>query len=333
MIKKMVIGSVIALASLSTFAQYKMIVPQGPGQGTSVWAGIIAKHLEKQLGEPVVIQHIPGAKDIPGFNEFHNRLRFDDKTIMVSHGGNGVSFLVDNVDYHYKHYDSIGMQNLNIVLGKKSDMNPKTDRVRLAGGSGLEPDGMAVTMLVCGNLPSKEAYLECFNRRVTWVNGVAGGERRLAFMRGEFNTTRETTVAWWKFYTNVKENDLWFHHGIYDINTGKTLDDPNFPKGYTFEAVFKKLHGVEPKGEFYEAYKLSRTFRDVLQKALWVNKGNPNTEKLRTALRKMIEDPEAAAALEADTGKYEWIIGEDGNKVVNKLRSNISPDKLKTLVW
>lgn len=332
-LRNLLFAAVVSAATLTAHAQFKMIVPQGPGQGTSVWAGIIAKHLEKQLGEPVVIQHIPGAKDIPGFNEFHNRLRFDEKTIMVSHGGNGVSFLVDAVDYNYRDYDSIGMQNLNIVLGKKTAMNPRQDRAILAGGSGLEPDGMAVTMLMCGNLPNKEAYLECFNRRVTWVNGISGGERRLAFMRGELNTTRETTVAWWKFYTNVQENELWFHHGIYDLKTGRTVEDPNFPKGFVFEDVFKRIHGAAPRGEFYEAYKLSRTFRDVLQKALWVNKNNPHTERLRAALRKMITDPEAAAALEADTGKYEWIIGNDGNRVVDRLRGDITPDKLKTLVW
>jgi hypothetical protein len=96
--------------------------------------------------------------------------------------------------------------------------------------------------------------------------------------------------------------------------------------------VFKKVHGKEPRGDFYEAYTLSRSFRDVLQKALWVNKGNPNTEKLRVALRKMLQDPETLAELEKDTGKYDWIIGSDGNQVVDHLRKNITEKKLKTLV-
>ena len=97
--------------------------------------------------------------------------------------------------------------------------------------------------------------------------------------------------------------------------------------------MFKQIHGVAPRGEFYDAYTLSRGFRDVLQKALWVNKGNPNTEKLRSALREMLKDKETMEALEKDTGKYEWIVGEEGNKVVGILRNNITPDKLKTLVY
>lgn len=317
----------------SAQAEYRMIVPQAPGGGTSVWANIVAKHLEKQLGEKVVIQHIPGAKDIPGFNEFHNKLRTDPKVIMVSHGGNGVSYLVDQIDYDYKHYDSIGMQNLNIVVGHAVNMDPAKDRVKIAGGSGLEPDGMVIAMLVCGNLPKKEDYLSCWKKRVTWVNGIKGSERRLAYQRGELNTVRETPAAWIKHYADKNDSKIWYHHGVLDLATGQQQEDPNFPPGFRFEEVFKRVHGQEPTGEFYEAYRLVRNFRDVLQKALWVNKGNPNTEKLRAALRKMLADPEAVKALEADSGRYEWIIGAEGNQVVNQLRKNITEQKLQTLVW
>jgi len=317
----------------SARAEFRMIVPQQPGSGTAVWASIVAKHLEKQLGEKIVIQHIPGAKDIPGFNEFHNKLRFDEKTIMVSHGGNGIGYLVDKVDYDYKFYDSIGMQNLNIVMGRKSALDPAKDEIRIAGGSGLEPDGMAVAMLVCGNLPAAKDYLDCWQKRVKWINGISGGERRLGFQRGELNTTRESVVAWFKFYDRLPENTLWFHHGVRDLRTNGQKDDINFKPGFQFETVFKKIHGVDPRGEFYDSYRLSRQFRDVLQKALWVNKGNPNRDRLRTALTKMITDPEAKKDLEADTGVYDWIIGDNGNRIVDQLRRDITETKLQNLVW
>lgn len=334
-IKKLLQMSLVALGLTATtaFAEYRMIVPQPAGGGTAIWAAIVAKHLEKQLGEKIVIQHIPGAKDIPGFNEFHNKFRNDDKVIMVSHGGNGVSYLVDKVDYDYKHYDSIGMQNLNIVLGRKASMNISKDEIKVAGGSGLEPDGMAIAMLACGNLPKTQDYLDCWSKRVKWVNGVSGNERRLGFTRGEFNVARESVVAWFKFHEQFPENMLWFHHGVRDLKTGGQKDDINFKPGFQFETVFKRIHGVDPKGEFYDAYRLSRQFRDVLQKALWVNKGNPNAPKLRAALTKMVTDPAAKKDLEADTGIYEWIIGDDGNRVVDQLRRDITEKKLQDLVW
>jgi len=336
MIKKFFAGCTLAAMMMgSAWAEFRMIVPQAAGNGTAVWASIIARHLEKQLGEPIVIQHIPGAKDIPGFNEFHNKLRNDPKTIMVSHGGNGIGYLVDRVDYDYKYYDSIGMMNLNIVVGKKRGEDPiDGKRVKIAGSSGQETDGMAIAMLVCGNLATMQAYLDCWQKNVIWVNGVSGNERRLGFMRGEFNVARESVVAWFKHYQKPEAAaELWFHHGVYDLATRRQNDDPNFPPGFRFEDVFKKLHGVEPRGPLYEAYTLSRNFRDVLQKALWVNRGNPNTERLRAALKKMITDPEALAALEKDTGKYEWIIGDAGNQVVDRIRRNITEQKLQDMVW
>lgn len=331
---KQTLAALIAFLSLSVAqAEYRMIVPQEAGNGTAVWASIIAKHLEKQLGETIVIQHIPGAKDILGFNEFHHKLRNDPKTIMVSHGGNGISYLVDRVDYDYKFYDSIGMMNLNIVVGKHKD-NPSQGKIRIAGSSGQETDGMAIALLVCGNLPSMQSYLDCWNQKVVWVNGVKGSERRLGFMRREFNVARESVVSWMKYYTDPKIGaEIWFHHGVYDLKTRQQKDDPNFPTGLRFEEQFRQLHGQDPRGPLYDSYKLSRNFRDVLQKALWVNKNNPNTEKLRAALKKMITDPEASRALEADTGRYDWIVGAEGNQVLDHIRQNITESKLRNMVW
>ncbi len=326
----------VAFGVSAAHADYTLVVPQSPGGGTSVWASIVANGLSKFTDEPVVVRHIPGARDIPGFNEFHNKLRNDPKTIMVAHGGNGVSYLLDKVDYDYRQYTSIGMMNLDIIVGKRKDANDKTSTFKVAGASGYEPDGMAMAMLVCGPQPAGkvDAYLSCFKKRIIWVNGVKGNEKRLGFLRGEFNTTRESAAAWIKFYTGENadpNNVLWFTHGIYDLENKKQIMDPNFPNTQ-FEQVYYNTWGEYPKGELYDAYRLTRNWRDVLQKSLWVNRGNPNTEKLRTALRKMLADPETVAALEKDTGKYPWIIGEDGNKVIVELHKLITPSTLFSAV-
>ena len=138
-------------------------------------------------------------------------------------------------------------------------------------------------------------------------------------------------AAWIKFYTGEKNNEIWFTHGIYDLANKKQIADPNFP-GTQFEEQYKKLWGEYPKGELYDAYRLTRNWRDVIQKSLWVNKGNPNTEKLRTALKKMLSDPETIAELEKDTGRYPWIVGEDGNRVIGELSKLITEPALKGAV-
>ena len=93
----------------------------------------------------------------------------------------------------------------------------------------------------------------------------------------------------------------------------------------------QSTYGVAPSGDFYDAYKLVKSWRDALQKAFWVNAGNPNKDKLVAALNKMINDPESVAAIEKKVGKYEWRTGADGDAAVRTLKSFITTEALKTL--
>lgn len=334
--KKVLAGLLLATASLA-HADYKMIVPQEAGAGTSVWASIIAKHLEPKLGEKIVLVHIPGARDIPGFNKFHNELRKDPKTIMVSHGGNAESYLTEKVDYNYKDYEPIGGMNLSIVTAYRSNFDPyaKDSMLKFAAGSGNSPDLMAFTLLMCGELPTLDAYLECYKKKATYVKGMNAGERRLSFMRGELNATRETTAAFIKHVQPLIDKGdakLWFSHGVLDLNTGKVVGDPNYPQAGSLEQVYRAKYGKAPKGPLYDAYILAKQYRDVLQKALWMDKGNPNALKVKGALVAMINDPEAMKDIEKDTGKYSWMIGKDLVAAVDVLHNLTKEKALKDLV-
>jgi hypothetical protein len=320
-------GSVFSVAQ----AEYTFVVPQKPGGGTSVWAEIVAIEMEKYLDEDIVIRNIPGARDIAGFNEFHNKLQNDDKTAMISHGGNGVSFLQEEVDYDYSDYTSIGLMNLNIIAGKSAgdDMsNP-----RFSAGSGMVPEAFAMTLLNCGPQENTAAYIHCFKDTVTWVSGMSGGERRLAFRRGELNGTRENPAAFKKHVEpliNSGDAEVWFHHGILQSD-GSHNDDPNFP-GFQLETLYEKRWGEAPSGDFYNAYKLVKSFRDGLQKAIWVSKDNPNAKVLQDALRQVANSEESMTVLRKKVGDYEWLIGEDGEKHFQTLKTFITEDSLQTLV-
>lgn len=327
--------SLILGFTTSAIADYTMIVPQKPGGGTSQWAQIVATEMEKYLdGEKIILKHIKGARDIPGFNKFHNDYRFDDKTIMVSNGGNGISFLNEKVDYNYKDYDSIGLMNLNIITAVFGDHDPYGDTATsFSGGGGKIPEGIAMTLLKCGNLESTEAYIACFKQKVNWIKGMKGNERRLAFKRGELHGTRENPASFKKHVQPVIDNGearLWFHHGILQAD-GSHADDPNYP-GIQMEQQFLELHGEEPSSDLYDAYKLAKSFRDGLQKAIWVNKNNPNRAKLIDALEKVSNNPESIAIIEKKVGKYEWLMGDAGNAQVDTLTTFVTSDALKTLV-
>ena len=88
-IKNIIVSAIAGtmLLASTVSADITVVNPQKPGGGTTVWTEIIMKELEKHLGERITIRNIPGARDIPGINKFHNELRFDENTIVVTHGG------------------------------------------------------------------------------------------------------------------------------------------------------------------------------------------------------------------------------------------------------
>ena len=321
----------LIVACVSAFAEYKMIVPQKQDGGAATWAQVVARELEKKLGEPVILEYIPGANDVPGFNKWHNELRFNNKTIMVGNGGPAEQFLIGHVDFDYKYYSPIGLQNLSITVGHKTNTDPY-QHVQFGFVSGTNPDIMAITLLVCGPKNTLAEYKTCYNEKIKYVKGFTNNERRLAYLRGELNVTRETPAAYIKVYSSMTDNVDWFAHGVMDLKSGNVIPDANFP-GISFKQVYLKKWKVEPTGELYNAYLLVKGYRDVLQKTLWVNKGNPNTEKLRNALRAVVADPVSRAAIEQDTGKYEWIIGDDVNTAMKQLNKITTKKALKDLVW
>jgi hypothetical protein len=330
-LKKLLAAIAICVTGVA-HADYTFIVDQEPGNGTDIWARIVAREMSKKLGETIVIKNIPGANDIPGFNKFHNSLRFDPKTVMVAHGGNAESYLYNQVDYDYKYYDPIGLQNLTIVVGRSKNLNVDTDVIKFPSASGTNPDVIAMTLLVCGPDKSMKEYATCFDKKFKYVNGMTGNERRMAYMRGEVNAIRETPSAYMKNIVKLDVNNNWFDPGILDIATGKIVEDKNFP-GIFFPDVFKAKWGVAPRGDLYDVWALDKSYRDVLQKALYVNKGNPNRAKLIKALQDTLADPISVAAIEKETGKYPWVIGDDVHKAHAALDKITTKKALKDLVW
>lgn len=331
--RKLLMSLAVVLGMTTTAsADYTFVVPQKPGGGTTVWAEIVAKELEPFLGEKIIIKTIPGARDIPGFNEFHNNLQYDDKTVMVSHGGNGVSFLQEQVDYDYSEYTSVGLMNLDIITGIRKDYSAG-DKISFAAGSGMVPEAFAITMLMCGPRLTMDEYVACFNKHVTWVSGMSGGERRLAFKRGELNATRENPAAYKKHVESNADAEVWFTHGILDAASKSHVDDPNYP-GKQFEILFENMYSVPATecGEMYDAYKLVKSFRDGMQKALWVRKDNPNAAYLQAALVAMSQDTKARMAIEAKVGKYDWKIASAGNNQRDVLMTFVTLPALQNLV-
>ena len=160
---------------------------------------------------------------------------------------------------------------------------------------------------------------------------MSGGERRLAFKRGDLNGTRENPAAYKKTCRKQTKMQRFGFTTEFYSQTGHTLTTPNYP-GYQFEALFEQRWGVAPSGKFYNAYKLVKSFRDGMQKAIWINKGNPNKDRIVKALYEMSIDPESSAVIESKVGKYEWKIGKEGDAQRDTLMTFITEQALKDLV-
>ena len=257
----------LMFASSFAFANFTFVIPQKVGGGTSVWASIVAKELEKQLdGDKISLLHLPSARCIGGFNKVHNEYRGLNDMVMVSHGGNGISFLQENVDYDYRDYESIGLMNLTIIVGrllgqKCKDFNGEhCQKISFAFGSGQVPETMAITMLESGITDNVDDAVAWWKENVTWVKGMKGSERRLAFKRGELNVTRENPAAYKKHVETFKPATVWFTHGLLAPD-GSHVDDPNYPNKQ-FEILFERKWGKKPEGIFYDSYKLESFVTD-----------------------------------------------------------------------
>jgi hypothetical protein len=195
----------------------------------------------------------------------------------------------------------------------------------------MTPDMMAHILLKGGPDLTMAQGKEIFNTQYGYIKGMSGGERRLSYQRGELNVTRESTASYNKFYSDAPYSTMWFSQGVFNLETGEIDVDPNWPNKSIHE-VFEAKWGVAPSGEFWNAFELVRNFRDVMQKALWTQKDNPNTPALVAAFRAMAADPESMAKIYVKTGKYDWIIGDDMKTALDILREQIQRDTLANLV-
>lgn len=321
----MILTSLMVLISCSK--KFTFIVPQKPGGGTSIWATIVAEELEKKLGEKIIIRHIPGARDQIGFEKFHKTLRFDDSMIMVSHGGNAVSFLQENVIYDYADYDVIAIMHNNIIVSRDKNLNWQSNVLIYSLHSGTVPESLALALLIDGHNAPKN-----WKKRTILIKGMSQSENRLAFRRREVNITRENPAAHLKHVQGVEHAEIFFNHGLYNPLTGKFDKDPNFPDSFTMEELYKQKWGESSSGSLYNAYKMVKAWRDGIQKALWVNKGNPNRDRLRKAVTDMLNDPEARIRLQKKLGKYPWDIGENAVYYVEALYRLLNRDAMQALV-
>jgi hypothetical protein len=326
---KKILFSILMTLSVLAHAEMTIVVP-----GNGGWWTLVVPELSKALGEEIVPQVVGGARGIPAGNKWHDTYRFDNNAMVFTNGGQAETYLLENVKLNFKDYEPILAQNQTIAVGYNKKINPYTDTIKFARGGGMNPDVMAITMMVCGPLPTMEAYLECYKKHINYVAGMTEPEAGLAYTREELNTIRENPFDYNKKFMPLPFHQHWFSAGLLDIKTGKLMPDPNYPVGTrSFPEAYKVKWGKEPSGRFYDAWLLIKNYRDVLQKVIWVNKNNPNKDRLIAAARKMLANQETQKMFKEKIGDYPWWIGDDVLKAEKGLDNVTTMSALRDLVW
>jgi tripartite-type tricarboxylate transporter receptor subunit TctC len=299
----------------------EVVVPFAPGGGSDVYIRAIAPFLEKHLpGQPsIVIRNIPGAGGIPGANQFAARARPDGTEAIVVSSSTVSNFVFQKgkVEYDLNKWEPVLLSPQGSVVYAAPSLavqGPK-DLPKLRGKE-----------VVFGGHNASSAELrtivtfELLGLKPRYVWGLNRGPARLAFERGELNINYDTAPGFFKNASQLvkagKAVPLYtlgvLHEG------GEVSRDPNFKDLPSFPEAYEIVHGKKPSGEGYEAWKALLKMGVMANKALMLPAGTPKpiVEAWRTAIRKVLDDPQFEKQAAAVVEGYPQFVGEAARPII-----------------
>jgi tripartite-type tricarboxylate transporter receptor subunit TctC len=307
------------------------VIPFGVGGGSDVWARFNAPFLQKHLpGNPtVVVKNIPGGGSVTGTNQFAATAKPNGLTLLGTSGSTQFPYLLGDprVRYEYKDWQVVmaaptgGVAYLSTKYGVNSlkELNNLKGQKLVYGSQGAT--SLDLTPLLAFRLLGLDVH---------HVFGMKSrGEGRLAFERGEATIDYQTTSAYLKNSVPlIKEGKAipLFSWGTTDDN-GNLVRDPAFPDLPHIGEAIEIVTGKKPSGIEWDAFKAFLISGFPAQKLVVLPKGTPKeiVETYRTAVRKMLKDPEYQANREAAIGEYEQLTDKAGEALYRE-GTTIAPE-------
>ena len=297
-----------------------LAVPFSEGGGTDTWVRFIAPYFEDAMEEDVSfqIENWPGGESITGTNRFVREENADGSTLLVGSGTVYNNALVGRPEVEYD------MQDLRLLA-----VNGTGAIIYASADSGLTVDNLSdpPTTPVYGGISATGAdlsLLQAFDLLDVEIETTFGlesrGAARLAFERGEINLDYQTTSA---FNTHVQplvdegQAVPLMSYGYVDED-GNVTRDPNFPELPTVEEVYEEVHGEEPAGPAYDAYRAALLSGFIYQKGLWADGDTPDdiVESYWAATEELSQDEEFLEAADDVLGGYPLLPGNEGEDVL-----------------
>lgn len=236
----------------------KVLVGYPPGGGTDLFGRVIADGLTRHLaGKPtVVVQNMPGAGSVVASNYFSNAAPHDGSVVLIGTGQLLLRILLGLDGAKSKTSDFVPiiaspMGRIAVIRKSAGITDPKQlldPKTKLVLGV---PEVIATLDTVLG--------MKVLDAKFRAVMGYPGKvDTRLALERGEVNIDGQTTPLYLSSVTPIVKSGVaepLFAQGLLDGD--RLVRDPAAPDIPTVAEVYKQIHGKDPSGPAWEAYKAS----------------------------------------------------------------------------
>jgi len=324
--------SMLAAAQEVSFAgkRIEVIVPFAPGGGSDVYIRALGPYLEKHLpGNPtILVRNVPGGGSIPGANQFQDRAKPDGLHAIVVSASTVANFVFrkSKINYQLDKWQPILLSPQGAVVYAAPSLGVKGPQdLPMLKGKPLVFGGESATSGELRVIVS----MELLGLDVKHVWGLRRGPVRLAFERGEMTINYDSAPGYLKNAANLvkagKAVPL-FSFGILD-DKGNVVRDPNFKDLPSFPEAYELMHGKKPSGKAYGAWKALMQMGIMANKALFLPTDTPKpvVEAWRTAIGKVLSDPDFEKHAAAVVEGYPQFIGEAARPVIQDA-TNLSPE-------
>ncbi|WP_096187178.1 type 2 periplasmic-binding domain-containing protein [Evansella halocellulosilytica] len=300
-------------------ASIEMLVPFGAGGGTDVFARFVAPFLADHTdGNPnIQVVNVPGGESITGANEYATMKEADGLNVLTSSASTHTPFLLGQSAVHY---DLNEMKSIvGFPTGGVVYTNPEIAANIQNSPEPLVYAGISSTGLDLVTLLS----FEVLGLDVQANMGYEGrGPARVAFEQGESNIDYQTTSAYnSSIEPLIDQGTAEPLYSFGQMENGELVRDPAFPDLPTLKEFYEDLHGEEPSGVAWEAYKTFVTSSFTIQKVIWTHGDAPEQaiEELRAGAEEMIDEQSFMEEGEEVLGGYEPYIGEELDSALNNM--------------
>ncbi|QIV88688.1 hypothetical protein D3791_07050 [Glutamicibacter mishrai] len=256
----------------------EVVIPLAEGGGTDTWARFVGQELVHDIpGQPGFAPiNETGGEGITGSNRFASSAADDGTELLVSTATTVVPWVLDRnvVKYSFEDLEPVLVNGTGGVIYARTAagvQSPKDliDRKKPLVFGGISATGLDLTTLVAFDLLEAD---------ISATFGFEGrGPVNLALQRGEVDIDYTTTSSYQSAVEPIAKEgsaEVLMSFGQLD-GSGKVVRDPNFPDTPTVAEVYKDLHGKEPSGPKFEAYKTLLGLTYTYQKGLWAPKDAP----------------------------------------------------------